>query len=519
MNRLLLTLCALIMSLLYASAQQNGLSFLYNNTVFVYADRVNIRTQPSLAGEVIATLPTGFALPLVQRIDSAVTIEELSGYWLEVLYQEQKAFIFEPLTTSWAVKSQHDPDYLFVLGKADSQFVARIKVIHQGKQVDQLDFPNLNWFGHINQFANRGSMGVPLVTDMLYVHYGAHSCGQIGGNKVFAFDGKKLRFFADDTGIGDGGFFTISQMSLPADLKGEKGTIKFHEMDGEIIWTEDKALHTYETSDVKFQYNYLNAYRWDGQTLQTVVKNVSQGLSNYYRFAFVFADQVNLRAKPSLESRILHNVQEGTRLLYLDISRQDSIGSTKGNWVKVRYENQVAYVWGPLLSRQVCRSGYNPDYWFLLGHSEGALCLKVKYKEKIVQEVSLGNKYSCRPNLRMNGNMGVPLAKDVLELEFPRSLTYCPEGGRMFWVFDGKKLIKLGEEKRNEADDFDHQFFIFPSEIGGQKGAIVQIEMEGKAIYERSRYGTPLSLEPENIRIDKFRKRLFRWNGAELVPL
>ncbi|MDP5169826.1 MAG: SH3 domain-containing protein [Bacteroidia bacterium] len=239
--------------------------------VFVFADRVNLRAAPSLEADVVATLSEGTALTFVTYMAGPDTVNGQSGNWAQVIHQQQVCYVWEPLVTRWVMRSHSDPDHLFLVGKGTVPGETLFKIFYRGEKVQELQVQSMKSVEELQQIRITGSMGVGLVRELIYLEYAAFSCGEMGGDMIFAWDGTQLRPFFKDWGIGDGGFFEGVRLVLPASPLGEKGVIHVFEVAGEYLNIEEDDPDA--LPPIKFDYNRHKRYRWDGTKMVELASN------------------------------------------------------------------------------------------------------------------------------------------------------------------------------------------------------------------------------------------------------
>lgn len=263
MKTLLLSILALSISLPGLFAQESTADYSQYSFAFIFGDGVNLRSAPSLESKIIANVNAGTAIRLLNN-EGSDTINGKVAPWCKIAYQGKLAYVWKPLITNYVQRSGQNPDYYFLLGEGDSLWHSKIKLIYQGKMIQEISFRGIKRTQEIDQYLNRGPMGVPLVNDLLYIHWSAYSCGQMGGYKIFAFDGKRLHYFGEDTGVGDGGYFSSHRLIAPADPEGQKGEITIIDQDRELVYPEDGQDDVPKT---RYNVNTTSRYRWNGKKL------------------------------------------------------------------------------------------------------------------------------------------------------------------------------------------------------------------------------------------------------------
>lgn len=237
--------------------------------IFVFADNVNLRLTPDLNSTVFATVEEGTPLIHITHLSKKDTIGNKPGNWVQVMYREQVCFVWAPLVTNWVMRSHQDPDYLFMIGPGSGEYESKVKVFHKGTKQQELTFRGLKGIEGLAETRVEGNHGVELIEEMIFLEYHAYSCGQVGGEVIFAWDGDSLRPFFTAWGIGDGGLFEHKKLILPSSPIGEKGVIHVLEESGEYVWDETESSEPYvqKMHKIRFDRQVHKQYLWDGYQL------------------------------------------------------------------------------------------------------------------------------------------------------------------------------------------------------------------------------------------------------------
>lgn len=237
--------------------------------IFVFADNVNLRSGPDLSSHVIATVGEGTALIHVTHLSKKDTIGTKVGNWVQIIYRDQTCFVWAPLVSNWAMRSHQDPDYLFLIGSGQGKYESMFKVFHKGVKQQELTFRGLKRIEELAEARVEGNHGVELIEEMIFLEYHAYSCGQVGGDVIFAWDGDRLRPFFTAWGIGDGGLFEHEKLILPSSPVGEKGVIHVLEESGEYLINEVESTDPYAQNlpKIRFDNQIHKQYLWDGYKL------------------------------------------------------------------------------------------------------------------------------------------------------------------------------------------------------------------------------------------------------------
>jgi uncharacterized protein YgiM (DUF1202 family) len=171
-------------------------------------------------------------------------------------------------------------------------------------------------------------------------------------------------------------------------------------------------------------------------------------LSHNYSESFtVFADKVNLRAKPSINSKIVGVVNSLSILSSNHDSYPDTIYGKAGRWYKVSYKNKEAYVWNGLITETDFRSQVNPNERFIINQSKvNHFDVKIFKKGKFYKKFSLPTKdkfyvgYSIGSTYNSNGN-------DVFVFSFGDFNHYDIK----LYIWDGQNIKRFNKALRDSS--------------------------------------------------------------------
>lgn len=237
--------------------------------VFVFADKVNLRSRPDLSSDILATVDEGTALIHITQLSKKDTIGGKVANWVQVIYRDHVCFVWRPLLTYHAFRSHKDPDNLFLIGPGPEEYESMIKILHKGETQQKLRFRGIKSIEGLAQARVESNHGVDLVEELIFLEYHAYSCGQMGGEVIFAWDGDTLRPFFTDWGIGDGGLFEHEKLILPSHPLGEKGVIHVLEESGEYLIDQSENPNPYiqPIPEIRFDKRIHRQYLWDGYKL------------------------------------------------------------------------------------------------------------------------------------------------------------------------------------------------------------------------------------------------------------
>lgn len=238
-----------------------------------------------------------------------------------------------------------------------------------------------------------------------------------------------------------------------------------------------------------------------------------------YTPAFIFADRVNLRAEASLTSAIVATVQEATPVGYVQRTNvADTVGDRSAVWIKVWYNEQVCYVWEPLVTLHAQRSYDDPDVLFLFGPSaeEESTRVKVFRLSKKTQDVEfVGLKgYNGIERLRIGRNRGVDLVEEFLYVHYAGHSCGAINGDVMF-AWDGVNLKPFFTEwYMGDAGFYEGARIVLPGDAAGEKGVIHVYEEAVEYMYDAKSGDYSQDRETE----EQVHTR-YHWDGFQLKEM
>ncbi|MEO0895699.1 MAG: SH3 domain-containing protein [Bacteroidota bacterium] len=228
---------------------------------YVFATNVNLRSMPSLNGEIVGKVNEGDVVQIMKTLKREI-IGNLEGFWVKVHFNGKIAYMWDGLLARWGEKAGTNPDYLFLVGKGSTGEMTRMKIFFQGNKVDDFEFKGVRTYSGMYSGKLTGPKGVHGVKEFIFLEYSAEACGEINGSTIFAFDGKKVHRFFDDHGMGDSGFFESYHMVFPSDPIGKTGELHVFDQAGETIYDEEG-----KEGETEFSKNIHKVFKWTGNKL------------------------------------------------------------------------------------------------------------------------------------------------------------------------------------------------------------------------------------------------------------
>ena len=244
---------------------------------------------------------------------------------------------------------------------------------------------------------------------------------------------------------------------------------------------------------------------------------------NYY----IFKDKVNLRTKPSLNSKVLTEMSIGEEVEFIEeLKKEEKINGISSNWYKVHYKKLEGYIWGGMFAKAVVEDKTNqtkvligissvsePDLNSGMNDPLKNLEAKLIKNNKLISQIkfkSIDNQSLEYPSIKLEilNKKGFEPAIKLIRLGMPRNCCGC-DGGDIILILHNNKLIygfrtlDLGEAGSWHVNSS----IIFPNDKGGKQNQIIVKE-------------TSTELENENDKTEKIKSvkyKTFEWKNGKLV--
>jgi hypothetical protein len=240
--------------------------------VYLLADSVNIRKEPNSESGLVAKLPIGTKLTIIDKSRTASRINSILMPWYLVSFNgKEKGYVWGGKIALASFRSNRNPDIAFHFGMesvdANTQMTSyQIRVEQAGKELQRLSFKGFGGYQKRHTCINISNKGLDNVDDIIQVDGFAMSCGEDAGSIVFFWANNKLSYVERLHDIGDGGLFDRNYFVYPSDMEGKKGVVIKKQEEGEIVLDEQKVV-SWSTSNVRYDKNITTTYKWDGSKL------------------------------------------------------------------------------------------------------------------------------------------------------------------------------------------------------------------------------------------------------------
>lgn len=244
-------------------------TFQNGSMVRLAADRVNIRSTPSLSGSVIATLPIGSKLRITSKSDVSSTINRLTAPWYAVSFGDRgggkKGFVWGGLLSVASLDLKDaGGDEVMLAGISvtpDNSVACRVTLLRGGTVAGKVEF---NPPGLLNQDGTYdysvtgelyGGRGLKGVAHVIALSFNYPACGYPFGTVLVIYDGTALYQGVRTLSMVEAGVFhVIAKPVFPDEKEGVKDSVvvvttheEFNEESKEYRVTKiEKKIHRWE---------------------------------------------------------------------------------------------------------------------------------------------------------------------------------------------------------------------------------------------------------------------------------
>ena len=223
----------------------------------VSANAVNLRTQPNIQAKALTSLPINSTVTLIKN-GPRVKLDNIWGTWAKVKWKDKTGYI-------WSNNLSIPIYYIKSNKHKNESFLYTTKGLYALKENKIVDFISIP-FWYDEGFYNKGSQGLQDNFQFLTFVMQATSCGQSSGEVYYLWNGKKLKHFGSDYGIGDGGFSEFYTLIFPNENGGIKNRVIQYNEIGE-------SVNYFPTANSNEDYSYLifshstKIMKYNGDTL------------------------------------------------------------------------------------------------------------------------------------------------------------------------------------------------------------------------------------------------------------
>jgi hypothetical protein len=158
-----------------ARSQQTDTLVLFEKKQVVYllADSVNIRKEPDTQSALVAKLPIGTKLTILNKSSTASRINNILMPWYLVAFNEKETgYVWGGKIALASFRSNKNPDIVFHFGMEkidENNSIYQIRVQQGGKELQRLSFKGFSGYLKRHTCTNISNKGLSNVDDILQV--------------------------------------------------------------------------------------------------------------------------------------------------------------------------------------------------------------------------------------------------------------------------------------------------------------------------------------------------------------
>jgi uncharacterized protein YgiM (DUF1202 family) len=228
--------------------------------LLVNGEKVNLRSEPNTGAKVLASLPKYSTAEEIERLEKRETINGEENNWYKVKWQGKTGYVWGKFVSKplQHIYDNDDRNTTYLLCHN------ALFVLKGGKIVGEKVF---NFSFYDQTLHSFGDLGFGKEYDFVAIESMAESCGEWGGDNYYLWDGKKLKHFCADGGVGDGGFSESESYVFPSYSNGIQGKVIRNSSAGESIEILP-ANDCEEHFDYATDYDITSILYHDGDSLR-----------------------------------------------------------------------------------------------------------------------------------------------------------------------------------------------------------------------------------------------------------
>lgn len=249
-------------------------TFKIGSTQRLLADRVNVRASASTKGEIVANIPIGSKVKILEESSKTLKLNGFDAPWYEVSFEtngkEQKGYVWGGLIAEGYKKSENNDGVTFYYGIASvksksegeysyEEIQIQLRAAKAGKEIDKIEFEAIGSLTTSHNMSNKGSRGLKNVEAILNLSFSDQMCAGADGDVVVFWNDQKLHYVQALHSGSDIPVFASEKFIYPKDKGGKKDRVIFAEEAGEYGENAD---------DVTYNYQRKTEYIWTGTKLK-----------------------------------------------------------------------------------------------------------------------------------------------------------------------------------------------------------------------------------------------------------
>ncbi|MBO9702255.1 MAG: SH3 domain-containing protein [Sporocytophaga sp.] len=191
-------------------------------------DKVNLRVLPSVSSKTIGQLSKYTLVEQIEKLAKLDTVNKEENYWFKIKWKGKVGYVWGSSISSPKQQIQDNDDentsYLLCHNA--------LFVLNKGSIVNHV---MLNYDIYDETLHSFGDLGFGQGNDFVAIESIAHGCGEWGGDVYYLWNGKELKLFCSDGGVGDGPLSEGVEHIFPSYQHGIPGKVIKHSYSSEMI--------------------------------------------------------------------------------------------------------------------------------------------------------------------------------------------------------------------------------------------------------------------------------------------
>jgi len=277
MKNLILVLFVFASQILSAQTHVDGNrgyhQFEEDDICYLLADNVNIRSAASTKADVVANIPIGTQVTILEKSSKRLRLKGFKTNWYKVKFKDkgkkQTGYVWGGLIAEGLVIAANDENIRFMYGiesykEEQLEYYTKYEVKIQmracknNKELSKVVLEGDGGLDIYHWIENFGNKGLKDVEDIIEFGVSQQMCAGINAYSYVFWNGKKLIYATQLRPGGDAPYFASDDLIFPTDKGGVKGKIIRDEKVGESL--DDGTENIESHSRVE--------YEWTGEKLK-----------------------------------------------------------------------------------------------------------------------------------------------------------------------------------------------------------------------------------------------------------
>ncbi len=251
-------------------------TFQPGSPVLLFGDKVNVREEPSINADVVATLTIGDPMEVVEKAETQYTLNDYTTYWYRVAFEDEgeirEGYIWGGLISIVSLPlntfDEHNLD-IFVFGitgfDEEQGYTGEARIAKNGIITSKVSFDIMSHGGiegsgyshTISGMALDGA-GFSQLDNIFVLSFLYEACGVPSGDILLFYNGTDISYGACGISISEADVFSQTfEFYFPYEIEGSPDY---------LIYVESSDEYYDDTPPE----NTVKLYRWDGKSLEQI---------------------------------------------------------------------------------------------------------------------------------------------------------------------------------------------------------------------------------------------------------